>query len=221
MILSHPVFDAPIDFAHNNLVVLEHPLLYRTLVAELIAQSEGEPGRFLLTENYEEKAIGKCLSIIHNPFQLCENDHKMRTALYKFLEKEVQTLDFECYKEVESKILQFLQHVNMQSAYPLTMADSIGMTEIFKLGQLQLELTKDSVPERLYEYIRALRRLAGAQCVVMYNVRNIFTDTEAEVFLKEIREQEISVLFLERSVPPIVTKYEKLYIVDQDLCEIS
>lgn len=44
---------------------------------------------------------------------------------------------------------------------------------------------------------------------------------EAEVFLKEISEQEISVLFLERSVPPIVTKYEKLYIVDQDLCEIS
>ena len=55
----------------------------------------------------------------------------------------------------------------------------------------------------------------------MYNVRNIFTNTEAEVFLKEISEQEISVLFLERSVPPIVTKYEKLYIVDQDLCEIS
>ena len=172
-------------------------------------------------ESFEEKSIGKYLSIIHNPFQLCENDHKMRTALYKFLEKEVQTLDFEYYKEVESKILQFLQHVNMQSAYPLTMADSIGMTEIFKLGQLQLELTKDSVPERLYEYIRALRRLTGAQCVVMYNVRNIFTDTESEVFLKEISEQEISVLFLERSVPPIVTKYEKLYIVDQDLCEIS
>ena len=41
MILSHPVFDAPIDLARNNLVVLEHPLLYRTLVAELIAQSEG------------------------------------------------------------------------------------------------------------------------------------------------------------------------------------
>lgn len=221
MILNHPVFDTPIDLAHNNLVVLEHPLLYRTLVAELISQSEGEPGRFLLTENYEEKSIGKYLSIIHGPFQLCENDHKMRTALYKLLEKEVQTLDFECYKEVESKIIQFLQHVNMQSSYPLTMADSIGMTEIFKLGQLQLELTKDSVPERLYEYIRALHRLAGAQCVVMYNVRNIFTNTEAEVFLKEISEQELSVLFLERSVPPIVTKYEKLYIVDQDLCEIS
>ena len=200
---------------------MEHPLLYRTLVAELIAQSEGETGRFLLTENYEEKSIGKYLSIIHGPFQLCENDHKMRTALYKFLEKEVQTLDFECYKEVESKIFQFLQHVNMQSAYPLTMADSIGMTEIFKLGQLQLALTKDSVPERLYEYICALHRLAGAQCVVMYNARNIFTNTEAEVFSKEISEQEISVLFLERSVPPVVTKYEKLYIVDQDLCEIS
>lgn len=221
MIISHPVFDTPIDLAHNNLVILEHPLLYRTLVAELIAQSEGESGRFLLTENYEEKSIGKYVSIIHNPFRLCENDHKMRTALYKLLEKEVQTLDFEYYKEVESKILQFLQHVNMQSAYPLTIADSISMTEIFKLGQLQLELTKDSVPERLYEYIRALHRLAGAQCVVMYNVRNIFTNTEAEVFLKEISEQEISVLFLERSVPPIVTKYEKLYIVDQDLCEIS
>lgn len=221
MIISHPVFDTPIDLAHNNLVILEHPLLYRTLVAELIAQSEGESGRFLLTENYEEKSIGKYVSIIHNPFRLCENDHKMRTALYKLLEKEVQTLDFEYYKEVESKILQFLQHVNMQSAYPLTMADSISMTEIFKLGQLQLELTKDSVPERLYEYICALHRLAGAQCVVMYNVRNIFTNTEAEVFLKEISEQELSVLFLERSVPPIVTKYEKLYIVDQDLCEIS
>ena len=200
MILSHPVFDSSIDLARNNLVVLEHPLLYRT---------------------YEEKSIGKCLSINHNPFQLCENDHKMRTALYKLLETEVQTLDFEYYKEVESKIIQFLQHVNMQSSYPLTMSDSIGMTEIFKLGQLQLELTKDSVPERLYEYIYALHRLAGAQCVVMYNVRNIFTNTETEVFLKEISEQEISVLFLERSVPPIVTKYEKLYIVDQDLCEIS
>ena len=46
MILSHPVFDAPIDLAHNNLVVLEHPLLYRTLVAEVIAQSEGEAGKF-------------------------------------------------------------------------------------------------------------------------------------------------------------------------------
>ena len=110
MILSHPVFDSSIDLARNNLVVLEHPLLYRTLVAELIAQSEGETGRFLLTENYEEKSIGKCLSIIHNPFQLCENDHKMRTALYKLLETEVQTLDFEYYKEVESKIIQFLQH---------------------------------------------------------------------------------------------------------------
>ena len=66
MILSHPVFDSSIDLARNNLVVLEHPLLYRTLVAELIAQSEGETGRFLLTENYEEKSIGKCLSIIQS-----------------------------------------------------------------------------------------------------------------------------------------------------------
>lgn len=47
MIISHPIFDAPIDLARNNLVILEHPLLYRTLVAELIAQNEGETGRFL------------------------------------------------------------------------------------------------------------------------------------------------------------------------------
>ena len=53
MMLAHPLLQSPIEFKENRVPVLivENGQLFRRLIGDLLAQENGEPGEFALSEN--------------------------------------------------------------------------------------------------------------------------------------------------------------------------
>ena len=61
MMLAHPLLQSPIKFRENSVPVLivENGQLFRRLIGDLLAQENGEPGEFALSENASLIEIGK------------------------------------------------------------------------------------------------------------------------------------------------------------------
>ena len=58
--LAHPLLQSPIEFKENRVPVLivENGQLFRRLIGDLLAQENGEPGEFALSENAGLTEIG-------------------------------------------------------------------------------------------------------------------------------------------------------------------
>ena len=69
MMLAHPLLQNPIEFRENRIPVLvvENGQLFRQLIADLLAQENGEPGEFALSENSGLIEIGKNVQMTLNP----------------------------------------------------------------------------------------------------------------------------------------------------------
>ena len=69
MMLAHPLLQSPIEFKENRVPVLivENGQLFRRLIGDLLAQENGEPGEFALSENAGLIEIGKNVQMTLNP----------------------------------------------------------------------------------------------------------------------------------------------------------
>ena len=69
MMLAHPLLQSPIEFKENRVPVLivENGQLFRRLIGDLLAQENGEPGEFALSENAGLTEIGKNVQMTLNP----------------------------------------------------------------------------------------------------------------------------------------------------------
>ena len=68
MMLAHPLLQSPIEFKENRVPVLivENGQLFRRLIGDLLAQENGEPGEFALSENAGLTEIGKNVQMTLN-----------------------------------------------------------------------------------------------------------------------------------------------------------
>ena len=67
--LAHPLLQSSIEFKENRIPVLvvENGQLFRQLIADLLAQENGDPGEFALSENSGLTEIGKNVQMTLNP----------------------------------------------------------------------------------------------------------------------------------------------------------
>ena len=68
MILSNYDFSAPITFDEDGVctLVIENPVMYRSVVSEMLEQANGASGAFVLSENGEMLDFSKNVCIIRS-----------------------------------------------------------------------------------------------------------------------------------------------------------
>ena len=81
MKLVHPKLEGQIIFSDEKPCqwVIESPEDFSLYVQELLRQSEGEEGQFVLSDGDKEKDISKYAEVIINPFAVNINDRKILT----------------------------------------------------------------------------------------------------------------------------------------------
>ena len=72
MILSNYDFSAPLTFDEDGVctLVIENPVMYRSVVSEMLEQANGASGAFVLSENGEMLDFSKNVCIITDVFCL-------------------------------------------------------------------------------------------------------------------------------------------------------
>ncbi|NMA49156.1 MAG: type II-A CRISPR-associated protein Csn2 [Tissierellia bacterium] len=223
MKLTYPDFQFKIDMVENciNKLIIENPSIFTTTVKEIVKQSQGEEGRFILSEENEIIRITDNVICIINPFAINFNDRKVLSKLYALLKNEVQNSEFWLLSnQVFSEMVQFIEQIVETVDYPITYFDEMDISALFKFMDIKIEVPEGDLVGQIIDYIKLMSQLLGYQVFVFVNLGSYLDFFELVELYKFAIYQKIHLLMIESYTNISRSSYEKIYIVDKDGCEL-
>lgn len=222
MKLMHPLFSRPIEFQENRVQVLtvEQPVLFRDMLSDLLKQSEGEEGAFVLSEEGECLDPAKYLYPIADCFHLDQIGRKMQVRLMHELLRTAQEKMPKETADLTGQIQQYFARLILLSEFPVEYEHGENLSALLKAMDIRVDLEDLSVPEALCEHISLYHQLMGRGCVVLVRVKDLMTPDELRRFYQMAGYQKWNLLLLEAHGQEERLPEEQHRLFDRDLCEL-
>jgi len=223
MILVNRNLNTPISIHEGlpNILVVDNKHLFFKLVDDLVKQSEGNDGEWILSEDSKIYSINKTVNVIVDYFHLNFNSKPILSKLYSNL-KDISTQgDF--YVDtisLKQTIAEYFEKINSEVMLPIEFSTDFDITNIFKILDVKLSEIDAELVENMNIVLHILRELTGNKLTVLVNFLDYLTEEEIEVFYRDLNYNKQSILLIERKWNRIKRENEKIFIVDDDLCEI-
>ena len=197
MMLAHPLLQSPIEFKENRIPVLvvENGQLFRRLIADLLAQENGNPGEFALSENSGLTEIGKNVQITLNPL-FPELDGRRIAA-------KIQQMAVTAAEDQPEKTAECLAALNdygaaLTAAIPfnVTFSEMESADDMVKALAFHVDAEEMSVPEQLLETMRLHRECFRKRLFVFVNLKAFLSEEEITLFYQLVFYEKLSVLLL-------------------------
>ena len=225
MKLVHPELNYQIEFRENivNLIVIEDKKVFREYVGELYSQCMelNDSGRFVLSNEEKEIKLSKKVEIILDFYSLDINNKKIITKVYNKL-KEISTEE-DMYVEtgkINSEIVRYVDKIVDISDYPLEFSIDIDIVDLFKMANVKFLKDYTSELDRICDYISVVNEITGKDIFIFVNFRDFFELEELEEFYKFAAYKKIFLIVIENEVNNVCNEFEKVFVLDKDLCEI-
>lgn len=223
MKLMHTLFATPIVFKENSIPVLvfENPVVFRNMTAELIRQSEGESGRFVLSSEDKPLDCAGHLNVFFDYAHLASVEKRVQTkALTLFLQEIRETMAKDIY-ELSRSVREFMGKLATVSEYPVAYEQGENLSALLKAMDFRIDL--DGLPpcEALYEQLVLLQKLSGKQCFVLINAHSYFSAEELALLFKMAQYQKTPLLLLESHAVSGRLACEEVILFDEDMCQLS
>lgn len=144
-----------------------------------------------------------------------------------FIKKIYEDMNIFCIDNMQEKtvelkrvILSFLDEVNENFDFDFSYTIDLSLPDFFKGQGVKPALENRRLIENLCDYILIVQKYAPVKCFILLTPCLYFSDSELEIFFKEMSERNINILILENIILRKKTEYEKITIIDNDLCEI-
>ena len=220
MMLAHPLLQSPIEFKENRIpiLVVENGQLFRRLIADLLAQENGDPGEFALSENSGLTEIGNIVQITLNPL-FPELDGRRIAA-------KIQQMAVTAAEDQPEKTAECLAALNDYGAaltasipFNITFSEMESADDLVKALAFHVDAEEMSVPEQLLEMMRLHRECFRKRLFVFVNLKAFLSEEEITLFYQSVFYEKLSVLLLESGQKEQVRPCEEVRIIDKDLCE--
>lgn len=223
MKLVYPDLNLKIDFEETRFynLVIENQALFYDLVQDLYFQTEGEKGKFVLSEDSAPIEIRKYAELITQWVPFSVNRKNLLSGLYGELKKFAlnETMIEKTYTLL-SELERYLGNLTDPFLSELEYDSETDITPLLKMFNLRFSSESGgTLCERLLDFIDASERYVGKQLFILVNFRSYVVDREAELFFKNILMRKSRLLCLEGSCRDLL-KNEKRIIIDRDLCVI-
>ena len=205
-----------------NLLVVENKKKFVEFIQEIIKQNNGNEGKFFLFDKNTELKIHNKVEIIKDIFDLDINNKKILNKIYHELEE--LSIDSEFLletKNMESNLLKYIYCLIEKYDYPLEIAKGLDLKELFKLLSVKLSLCFSNKVEEILEYIDLVSRILKKEIFVLVNLHIFLEKDDIVALCRECFYKKIKLLFVENQKPDIINNEERLFIIDNDLCEIN
>ena len=165
MMLAHPLLRSPIEFKENRVPVLivENGQLFRRLIGDLLAQENGEPGEFALSENAGLTEIGKNVQMTLNPLFPELDGRRILT--------KIQQMAVTAAEDQPAKTAECLAALNdygaaLTAAVPfnVTFSEMESADDVVKALAFRVDTEEMSIPEQLLEMMD--KRPEGTELVI-------------------------------------------------------
>lgn len=222
MILVHPEFNKQICINNFEITewIIESPELFSKYLKELLNQSKGQEGSFVLSNQDREFDFSKSIEIIMNPLEIDINDKKIQSKIYG----ELLTLanDETMYlktRELVGLLQQYFYDLEQHYNTTLVIEDNIELKELFKTIGVRVEEESLDDFERLIQYIKLQVELLKKKLIIFVNIRSYFSNEKLEHLFEFTKYNEIDILLIE-SIQRDFTNQTNKFIIDIDKCEI-
>lgn len=222
MIMKYKKFGFNIPVNGVQTLVIENPKLYREFILNLLSQISGAEGELKFYENVEEKNMKNKMLFSGTPFFFDVNNRRIIDSLYKNMEEVMLSEKFDEYKELEFQIYNFLSSLLVNEHIDVELDEEIDIKKLFQSANIRIsDLNEsDDVLENISQYVSVIKKYTNIEIIIFTNVRSMFEHEEWQMLVNDIKKSDICMFNIETYSSFIEVPGEKLYIIDEDLCEI-
>ena len=191
---------------------------------ELLAQAEGEAGNFGVWKDYKEQSFEKLCSVETNLAGLTLNTKKLQTALVKKCAERAGSIEWEeTLRKTSLALYRFCKDVCQDVGYSTELDENIDVAGLFKLHSLSFKEEFPTLLEKLVEYVNISVEFTKTKIFIFLFLTKFLTQQELNAFFSHCKYQGVSLLLLEKTMPPSESFREiacQGLIIDKDNCEI-
>ena len=222
MKLMHPSFSSPLCWDDSPIVTLtvENPVQYREMVMDLLNQSEGLKGSFVLSEDDTPVEISRHMELITDPYRLEPSENKriinaMQKEAAVTAANEMLAEFADIYSSIAAAMAELVFKANQDAVFD-PISDS---SQLIKLVNWRPDTHQLSLPEKLLLYMELCQRYLKTDFFVLFQMRACMSQEERDSFCKQAEYHSWKLLLLESSGCQSEPQEHQL-ILDDDLCEL-
>lgn len=222
MRLINPNFEHVFEIKEGKhfLVVIENPEIMRTYISDLIKQSDGEDGSFVLSENNSELDISKNMDILSNvlAFETVDKSvtSKVNTLLKNFMVGENM---FERTAILKTQIENYAIQLSEEFPYSLSY-DELDISNLIKLMGIKPAVSYDSITEKISERMKLLHDICNISIFIIVNAFSFLTTKEINELIEDSNLEKHHLIFIDSLNPSVENSPLTKIIIDSDGCEI-
>ena len=221
MILTHKDLKAEIEISEEqiNIWVIESKQLLGNFIKELMEQSRGDDGGFVLYEDKEILRLKDHIDIISDYFNISFNSKKIQSRMLKVLTKYAEDDLFQSTIDLKGRLQQYFENLLDTADLDIEYDDTMDITDILKLYDISVNESYGSIIEAIINYLKICTRIFEKQCFVFVNLSFYMNRKDLMEVYKFIQYEKICVLFIENTMEEVY-KDKNCLILDQDYCII-
>lgn len=202
-------------------LVIEDKRQFRHLLYDLVAQSNGEAGLWILGEDGKCLNLEKQLYVIRDPLNTDINSREILTKLQNQLIKTGNDFMQEIF-DINQKIQNFYYSLENEYPYDIIHKQELSVQELVKMGGFNFYTENTGELIDLVSYIEVVQEFINPAMFVLVNLHAVTNLDERNVLFKTLVEKKFPVLCLESSLDSIEVdkNVEVRYILDKDFCLI-
>jgi CRISPR-associated protein, csn2 family len=213
----HDYLNHPFEWSKDRIpvLVIENKAFYREIITDILHWADNQLIKMDMLNKNGLKI--KRVDILSNPLDLNFNNrsvHKfLETTVHRYLNEQYE-MKLELINSIQLLLYQSLEHIGFQ----IEISDDIQVKNL--LGVLSAQIVDDSESqiESLMNYLEVMSTSGVAECFIFLNLKHYFTDVELVNLYHFCLNREINIFLVEAEHRPL--RKEKVFIVDDDLCEI-
>ena len=198
-------------------LVIENKALFRKTWVDLINGLGME--WFVVSENYEPFVFEKIAAVIENILDLSGYDKKLMTKSYPKLEQTANELFYEDLAQIRQQLIGLGDKLSFEYDLDYSFSYDISAMDILKLLSFKIRKDSDSSLENIVLYMKLVKKYMGIKLFITSNLWLYFTSDECDTLNETLQAAGINVLNIENILSEGMKK-ERVYVIDNDLCEI-
>ena len=202
-------------------LVIEDKRQFRHLLYDLVAQSNGGAGLWVLGEDGKCLNLEKQLYVIRDPLNTDINSREILTKLQNQLIKTGNDFMQEIF-DINQKIQNFYYSLENEYPYDIIHKQELSVQELVKMGGFNFYIENTGELIDLVSYIEVVQEFINPNLFVLVNLHAVTNVDERGILFKTLVEKKFPVLCLESSLDSIEfdKNVEVRYILDKDFCLI-
>ena len=205
----------------NNLVIENPARFFQTIECFIKDIDLGDSLLAYSENNIITRLFGRAC-FVSNLLEIDLTSKKIRNQLYRLIEDSIDSGKRQTFLEtLNCNVIGFFKEQLLHFEIPLVSDGELKMVDLIKVMDFTIGLTWETFLEKITNYVGTIQKLFRINTFFFLNLKQFLTPAEYELFAKEMRLNNTEIFLIERQNLYISAEYDRLTIIDNDLCEIE